>query len=59
MSALAVVVIVIAALLFLATLVVGGRKAAAVRARRHLGPSHDEVHPYRSHAEASRHTSPH
>jgi hypothetical protein len=51
---LAVIVIVVVAALLLAMLVAGGRKAARVRARTNLGPAEDDVHPYRSHAEASR-----
>jgi hypothetical protein len=41
------------ALLLLITLV-AGRRSANLRTHRHLGPTDDNVHPYRSHAEASR-----
>jgi hypothetical protein len=52
-SIVAVIVIAVVALLLLAMLVAGGRRAAAAR-HAELGPAVDDVHPYRSHAEASR-----
>jgi len=51
---LAVIVIAVVVALLLAMLVAGGRRAARVRARTDLGPAEDDVHSYRSHAEASR-----
>jgi hypothetical protein len=51
---LAVIVIAVVAALVLAMLVAGGRRAARVRARTDLGSAQDDVHSYRSHAEASR-----
>jgi hypothetical protein len=56
-STLAVIVLAVVAVLLLAMLIAGGRKAAQARSHRDLGPSDDDVTPYRSHAEASRRTS--
>jgi cbb3-type cytochrome oxidase subunit 3 len=53
-SALVVIAIVLVVLLLVAMLIGGGRKAAAARAHRDLGEPDDSVHPFRSHAEASR-----
>jgi hypothetical protein len=53
-STVALIVFVVVAVLLLAMLIAGGRKAAQARARQALGPIHDDVQPYRSHAEASR-----
>lgn len=52
MPTLAVIVLAVVALLLLAMLLAGGRKAAQARAR--ISP---DDQPYRSHAEASRHSS--
>ncbi|HEX4306354.1 MAG TPA: hypothetical protein VHZ54_09975 [Solirubrobacterales bacterium] len=58
MSTLAVLVVAVVAVLLAATLILSGRRAASLRARRDLGPVDDDVHPYRSHAEASRRGRP-
>lgn len=58
MSALTLIVVVLAVLFLAAMLLAAARKAASVRARRDLGPAEDDVHPYRSHAEASRRRRP-
>jgi hypothetical protein len=58
-STLAVIAIAVLVLLLLVVmLILGGRRAATLRARRDLGPAEDDVEPYRSHAEASRRSSP-
>jgi hypothetical protein len=49
-SAVAVIVLIVVAVLLLAMLVAGARRSTAARVRA----AHDEVRPYRSHAEASR-----
>ena len=54
MSVVAVIVLVVVAMLLAAMLVAGLRRAAAARTRAELGAADDDVHPYRSHAEASR-----
>jgi hypothetical protein len=56
-STLAVIVLAVVAVLLLAMLIAGGRKSAQARSRHDLDPSEDDLTPYRSHAEASRHTS--